>query len=108
MAEDDGENVVEIVRDAAGKLADGLHFLRLAELLLQLFVASDIPEQAQKQARLAAGGDVGIGDLKHHAAIVVQHKFALALVLHQARAKQFPVPLQKTFPIRPRGINQGE
>ena len=30
VAEDDGEQVVEIVGDAAGELADRLHFLRLA------------------------------------------------------------------------------
>jgi len=35
MTVDDGEDVVEIVRHTAGKLADGLHFLRLAELFLQ-------------------------------------------------------------------------
>ena len=34
IAHDDGEQVVEIVRDAAGELAHGLHLLRLAELLL--------------------------------------------------------------------------
>ena len=38
VAVNDGENVVEIVRDAAGELADGLHFLRLAQLLLQPFL----------------------------------------------------------------------
>ena len=38
VAVDDGENVVEIVRDAAGELADGLHFLRLAQLFLQPFL----------------------------------------------------------------------
>jgi hypothetical protein len=39
MAEDDREDVVEIMRHAAGQLADGLHFLRLAQLLLQPFMA---------------------------------------------------------------------
>ena len=33
-AHDDGEHIVEVVRDAAGELADGLHLLDLAELLL--------------------------------------------------------------------------
>ena len=36
VAADGGEQVVEVVRDAAGELADGLHLLRLAELRLQL------------------------------------------------------------------------
>jgi len=31
------QQVVEIVRDTAGKLADGLHLLGLAQLLLRLF-----------------------------------------------------------------------
>ena len=34
VAEDDGEQVVEVVRDAAGQLADRLHLLRLAQRLL--------------------------------------------------------------------------
>ena len=34
-AEDDGQDVVEVVSDAAGELADRLHLLRLAQLLLQ-------------------------------------------------------------------------
>jgi hypothetical protein len=29
---DDGQNIVEVVRDAAGQLADGFHFLSLPEL----------------------------------------------------------------------------
>ena len=33
-AHDDGEHIVEIVRDAAGELPDRLHLLDLAELLL--------------------------------------------------------------------------
>ena len=36
MAADDGEQVVEIVGDAAGQLSDGLHLLGLAQLRLQL------------------------------------------------------------------------
>ena len=34
VAEDDHEDVVEVVRDAAGELADRFHLLRLAQLLL--------------------------------------------------------------------------
>ena len=34
VADDDGQQVVEIVRDAAGELADGLHLLRLAQRFL--------------------------------------------------------------------------
>ncbi len=39
---DHGENIVEVVRDAAGELADGLHFLRLAQLLLDLAPFADV------------------------------------------------------------------
>src|ERR1051325_202079 len=35
IGEDDGEQVVEVVRDAAGELPDRFHLLRLAELLLE-------------------------------------------------------------------------
>ena len=42
IAHDDGEQVVEIVRDAAGELAHGLHLLRLAELLLHLPTLGDV------------------------------------------------------------------
>ena len=38
-AQDDGEQVVEVVRDAAGELADGLHLLRLAQRFLGLACA---------------------------------------------------------------------
>ena len=34
-AEDDGEQVVEVVRHAPGEQADGLHLLRLAQLLFE-------------------------------------------------------------------------
>ena len=35
VAEDGGEEVVEVVRHAAGEAADGLHLLRLPHLLLK-------------------------------------------------------------------------
>lgn len=37
------QQVVEIVRHPAGKLADRLHFLRLTKLRLQCFPLSDVP-----------------------------------------------------------------
>ncbi len=40
-ADDDGEQVVEVVGHAAGKVADGLHLLRLAELGLDLLLAGE-------------------------------------------------------------------
>src|SRR6478752_2262335 len=35
-AGDDGQKVVEVVCDAAGELSDGIHLLRVAQLLLEL------------------------------------------------------------------------
>ena len=42
MALDDGEHVVEVVRDTGGELADGLHFLRLAQLRLEAQPFGDV------------------------------------------------------------------
>ena len=50
VAVNDGEDVVEIVGNPAGELADGLHFLRLAELLLQPALRH-IAEQTQHEQR---------------------------------------------------------
>ena len=50
VAADRGEQVVEVVRDAAGELADGLHLLRLPELVLEPVPRGDV------------GGDGGVAD----------------------------------------------
>ena len=42
VAEDDGEHVVEVVRDAARQPADRLHLLRLTQRLLGRFAAADL------------------------------------------------------------------
>ena len=42
MANDDHEQIVEIMRDAAGKPAQCLHFLRLAQTVLGSFVLRNI------------------------------------------------------------------
>ena len=39
---DDGEQVIEIMRDAAGKVADGLHLLRLPQLVFELLLLGDV------------------------------------------------------------------
>ena len=36
VTRNDSEQIVEVVRDTAGKAPDGLHFLRLTELIFQL------------------------------------------------------------------------
>ena len=35
MTVNDGQNIVKIMRDPAGELADGFHFLRLPQLIFQ-------------------------------------------------------------------------
>jgi len=53
VALDDGEEIVEIVRDAAGETAEGVHFLRLAKLVFELFALGFI---ALKSAAHAGKG----------------------------------------------------
>src|ERR1700730_113214 len=51
-AQDGADHVVEIMRDAAGQLADGLEFLRLPELLLEYTTLGDVPRNSANEARL--------------------------------------------------------
>ena len=46
VAEDHGEHVVEVVRDAARQPADRLHLLRLTQRLLGRFAPADLLLQA--------------------------------------------------------------
>ena len=52
-AGDDGEDVVEVVRDAAGELADGLHLLRLPQLLLGGDLVGEVADEAVEQVAVA-------------------------------------------------------
>ncbi len=79
VAVNDGEDVVEIVRDAAGKLADGLHFLRLAQLFLQPSLRGDIAEQAQHEQRPAVDFDKRIAKFPAPRSAVVQDMLPLPL-----------------------------
>ncbi len=59
VAQDDGEKIVEVVRDPARELADRVHLLRLAELLLRSSErddGGDVPEVADDRS------DGGIGE----------------------------------------------
>ena len=47
VADDDRQQVVEVVRDAAGQPADGFHLLGLAKSLLQTFPFADVAGNAQ-------------------------------------------------------------
>src|SRR5712691_12835041 len=44
VAEDNGEDVIEIMRDAAGERAEALHLLRLDKLLLEPFALRVVEE----------------------------------------------------------------
>src|SRR6185369_15753304 len=57
VAEDRRQDVVEVVRDAAREAPDGLHLLRLAELLLEALALRDVHEEA---------------DAPHEAVVVVE------------------------------------
>ena len=92
------EAVVEIMRDAAGELADGLHFLRLPELPLQPFLRRDIPEQAQHQ--IAARLHKGIANLKNHPAAVMQDRLPLPLLLQRTRLKMPAMAAEHLLPVR--------
>ena len=52
------QQVVEIVRDAAGELADRLHLLRLGELHLEVLLLGDVDEMQDQPAVAAARGSV--------------------------------------------------
>jgi hypothetical protein len=64
VAEDALQDVVEVVRDAAGELADGFHLLRLAQLRLELRALG---------VRGQAGGHL-LADLQHVRLAPVEHR----------------------------------
>ena len=55
VAADHGQQVVEVVRHAAGELADGLHLLRLPELVLQHAALGHVAQHEQVPARQELG-----------------------------------------------------
>ena len=60
MADDRGQDVVEVVRDAAGELADRLHLGRLRDLALELGFLAIVLEQ-QQHRRIAEPAQAGDG-----------------------------------------------
>jgi len=68
---DDREQVVEIVRDAAGQRAEAFHLLRLAQLVFEFFALGDIFPQTEEIRDLAAGAThAGNLDRLPHRAVV--------------------------------------
>ena len=63
VAEDGRQQVVEVVRDAAGELPDGFHLLRLAQLGLEKTALGQIQQRAVDGRRSPGGpGDHGIDE----------------------------------------------
>ena len=60
---DGGEQVVEVVRDAAGEKPEGLHFLGLAELILQIAQVCEVAHGADKDTFPVVSH---LGDLEAH------------------------------------------
>ena len=59
IADDDGEQVVEVMRHAAGQLADCLHLLRLGELGFQRLLFGDVHQIENGLAGHGAGKEFG-------------------------------------------------
>ena len=51
---DDGEDIVEIMRDAAGELADGLHLLGLPDAVLGRDLVGEVAHEAVEHEAVAA------------------------------------------------------
>ena len=45
ITEDGGKKIIEVMRDAAGELAERFHFLRTTKLVLKLFARSDVHQR---------------------------------------------------------------
>ncbi|OPZ59291.1 MAG: hypothetical protein BWY87_01078 [Deltaproteobacteria bacterium ADurb.Bin510] len=56
VADDGGQHVVEVVGDAAGQRADGLHLLGLHQLLLEFDLVGDVAAQSDEALDLARRG----------------------------------------------------
>ena len=65
VTDDDGQEVVEVVRDTAGELADGIHALRLPQRLLLLHLLGDVADEHHEAQDVAVpiagrrGDDLG-------------------------------------------------
>ncbi len=79
LAGDAGEDVVKAVGDAVGEVAEGVHFLDLLELALELAFASDVEADAgvldDAALGVAAGGHDGL-DFNHAAVFAAEGHLA--------------------------------
>ena len=66
VARDHHQQIVEVVRDAAGQAADGFHLLRLPQLLLQGAALGDVlGKEFEYDSAFAAIGDRAAGNANH-------------------------------------------
>ena len=85
---DDGQEVVEVVGDAAGELPDRLHLLRLTNLSLELLPLADVSERDDRPDQLPVfGADRRAGVLDREARAIPPPKDFVLPPLHLALAK---------------------
>ena len=60
IADDGGQDNVEIMGDASGKGAYALHLLRMAELFFELLILGDVPADAQYTEEFPTS-DISVG-----------------------------------------------
>ena len=101
---DDGQQVVEVVGDAAGEAADCVELLRLVEALLELLAVADVVHHPDGELGVAVRvaherrREVTPHDLAVGAAVALLERVALALSRRRARRTARPRPR----PRRPR------
>src|SRR5207244_4376678 len=84
---DDGQEVVEVVGDAAGELPDRLHLLRLTNLSLELLPLADVSERDDRPDQLPVfGADRRAGVLDREARAIPPPKDFVLPPLHLALA----------------------
>ena len=85
VADDDGEQVVEIVSDTARELSHRLHLLGLAVLRLEPLAVSRVGNDAHDPAQLATASERALGDVDiAHGAVTTE---ALRLEVRDDRAR---------------------
>ena len=122
-AVDDGQEVVEVVGDAAGEGAQALHLLRLAQLLLETLALGDVLPQAKEIGDFAGGvPDAGhldglpdlhpVGPLPHELALPIVaggdqlHEPPVGLLVGMALAQDAGVFLQALLEGMPRRLGE--
>ena len=79
-ADDRRQHVVEVVRDAAGELADGLHLLRLQQCRLHALLLGDVLEDAEQPHALVVA-DLAFAGRAHPLVVPLRrHEFGFEVV----------------------------